>query len=123
LKLSPAGISGYVNIYKFLSNYRGLTEGRTIADPCLHLSGVAKGVNSQWSSSLREAAGLRPDTPLEIRHENGLVEIEPALAEVRIEVRGGVAVAVPVEPVPPVTTEEVEAVRRTIREEREDRAL
>jgi len=73
--------------------------------------------------SIREAAGLRPDTPLEIRYENGRVEIEPAPAEVRIEVRRGVAVAVPVGPVPPVTTEEVEAIRRAIREEREDRAL
>jgi AbrB family looped-hinge helix DNA binding protein len=73
--------------------------------------------------SIRQAAGLAPDTPLEIRLENGRVEIEPAPAAVRIEVRRGVAVAVPVEPVAAVTNEEVEAIRRAIREEREDRAL
>lgn len=73
--------------------------------------------------SIREAAGLRPETPLEIRFHDGRVEIEPAPVEVRIEMRRGVAVAVPVEPVPTVGTEEVEAIRRRIREEREDRAL
>ncbi|HEX4952988.1 MAG TPA: AbrB/MazE/SpoVT family DNA-binding domain-containing protein [Thermoanaerobaculia bacterium] len=72
---------------------------------------------------IREAAGLRPDVPLEIRYENGRVEIEPVPAEVRIEVRHGVAVAVPLSPVPTVTTEEVEEVRRRLREEREERAL
>jgi hypothetical protein len=51
------------------------------------------------------------------------VEIEPAPLEVRIETRRGVAVAVPVQPVAAVSTEEVEAIRRRIREEREDRAL
>jgi AbrB family looped-hinge helix DNA binding protein len=73
--------------------------------------------------SIREAAGLRPETPLEIRLHNGRVEIEPAPVEVEIEMRRGVAVAVPVEPVPGVSAEEVEAIRRRVREEREDRAL
>jgi AbrB family looped-hinge helix DNA binding protein len=69
--------------------------------------------------SIREAAGLRPDTPLEIRFRDGRVEIAPAPVEVRIEVRRGVAVAVPAGPVPAVTAGEVEALRRRIREERE----
>ncbi|HUF78722.1 MAG TPA: AbrB/MazE/SpoVT family DNA-binding domain-containing protein [Thermoanaerobaculia bacterium] len=73
--------------------------------------------------AIREAAGLRPDTPLELRVHDGRVEIEPAPLEVRIETRRGVAVAVPVQPVAAVSTEEVEAIRRRIREEREDRAL
>lgn len=72
---------------------------------------------------IREAAGLRPETPLEVRFRDGRVEIEPAPVEVRIEMRRGVAVAVPAGPVPAVTSEEVEAIRRGIREEREDRAL
>lgn len=72
---------------------------------------------------LRDAAGLRPDMTLEIRFRDGRVEIEPAPAEVRIEMRRGVAVAVPAEPVSSVSTDDVEAIRRRIREEREDRAL
>ncbi len=72
--------------------------------------------------SIREAAGLRPETPLDIRYRDGRVEIEPAPVEVRIEMRRGVAVAVPGEPVPAVNTDDVEAVRRRIRREREDRA-
>lgn len=70
---------------------------------------------------IREAAGLEPDVPLEIRLRDHRIEIEPAPIEVRIEMRHGVAVAVPAEPVSAVTTEEVEALRRRIREEREDR--
>lgn len=72
--------------------------------------------------SVREAAGLTPETPLEIRVHDGRVEIEPAPVEVRIEMRRGVAVAVPEGPVPAVSSEEVEAIRRRIREEREARA-
>jgi len=71
--------------------------------------------------SIREAAGLRPGMLLEIRLHDGRVEIEPAPVDVRIEMRGSVAVAVPAEPVPTVTAEDVEAIRRRIREQREDR--
>lgn len=71
--------------------------------------------------SIREAAGLKPETPLEIRYENGRVEIEPAPVEMRIEIRHGVAVAVPLQPVAPVTAEEVEEIRRILRQEREER--
>lgn len=70
---------------------------------------------------IREAAGLEPDVPLKIRLRDHRIEIEPAPVEVRIEMRHGVAVAVPTEPVPAVTTEEVETLRRRIREDREDR--
>lgn len=70
---------------------------------------------------LREAAGLEPGTPLEIRLRDGRVEIEPAPVEIRIEMRRGVAVAVPAEPVPTIGAEEVEAIRLRIREERQER--
>jgi len=71
---------------------------------------------------IREAAGLKPETPLEVRFHDGRVEIEPAPLEVRIEMRGGVAVAVPTEPIPSVSADDVEDVRHQIREEREDRS-
>lgn len=73
--------------------------------------------------ALRQAAGLQPGVPLEVRVREGRVEIEPAPVEMRIEMRGKVAVAVPTEPVAGLTTEEVERVRREIREEREERWL
>lgn len=72
--------------------------------------------------AIREAVGLRPHTPLEIRAHDGRVEIEPLPVEVRIETRRGVAVAVPEGPVAAVTAEQVEAIRHRLREEREDRA-
>jgi AbrB family looped-hinge helix DNA binding protein len=71
--------------------------------------------------AIRQAAGLGPETPLEIRYRDGRVEIEPAPVEMRIEMRGKVAVAVPTEPVPPLTTEEVERLREELRGGRERR--
>jgi AbrB family looped-hinge helix DNA binding protein len=73
--------------------------------------------------AVRQAAGLQPDVPLEVRVREGRVEIEPAPVEMRIEMRGKVAVAVPTEPVTGLTTEEVERFRQEIREEREERWL
>lgn len=73
--------------------------------------------------AVRQAAGLQPHVPLEVRVREGRVEIERAPVEVRIEMRGKVAVAVPTEPVVGLTTEEVERIRREIREEREERWL
>jgi AbrB family looped-hinge helix DNA binding protein len=69
--------------------------------------------------AVREAAGLRPDVPLDIRFRDGRVEIEPAPVVVQVEMRRGVAVAVPEQPVPTHTAAEVERVRRAIREGRE----
>lgn len=70
---------------------------------------------------VREAAGLKPGIPLEVRYREGHVEVAPAPLAVRIEKRRSVAVAVPRESVPSVTPEDVDAVRRSLREEREDR--
>lgn len=72
--------------------------------------------------AIRQAAGLRPGLPLEIRYENGRVAIEPAPTAVRIAMHRGVAVAIPTQPVATVTGDEVEALRRQLREERENRA-
>ena len=72
--------------------------------------------------AIREAAGLAPGTPLLVRHCGERVEIEPAPLEVEIEMRGRVAVAIPKRPVPRVTAEDVERVRRQLRKEREDRS-
>jgi len=52
---------------------------------------------------IREAAQLKPGMPLQITVNDGRVEIEPAPREVRIVRKGRVSVAVPVEPVEPLT--------------------
>lgn len=52
---------------------------------------------------IREAAQLKPGMPLQITVNGGRVEIEPAPLEVRIVRKGRVSVAVPVEPVEPLT--------------------
>ena len=47
---------------------------------------------------LLEEAGFKPGTPLEITAYDGRIEIEPAAPGMRIEMRGRVAVLVPIEP-------------------------
>lgn len=64
---------------------------------------------------IRQRAGLKPGQPLDVSLHDGRVEIEPAPVPVRIEKRGRVAVAVPEEPLPPLTSEEVEATRHQLR--------
>lgn len=65
---------------------------------------------------IRQRAGLKPGQPLDVSLHDGRVEIEPAPMAVRIEKRGRVAVAVPEEPLPPLTAEEVEDTRRQVRQ-------
>ena len=72
--------------------------------------------------AIRDAAGLQPGAPLLVRQRDGRVEIEPVPLEVRIEMRGRVAVAVPNRPPPRVTTEDIERLRDQLRKEREDRS-
>lgn len=52
---------------------------------------------------IRDEAQLKPGMPLQITVCDGRVEIEPAPREVRIVRKGRVSVAVPVEPVEPLT--------------------
>jgi AbrB family looped-hinge helix DNA binding protein len=65
---------------------------------------------------VRDAAGILPGVPVEIRFRDGRIEIEPAPIPVRIEARGRVAVAVAEGP--PIAAAVVEGVRGRLRRER-----
>jgi AbrB family looped-hinge helix DNA binding protein len=67
---------------------------------------------------LRQQAQLKPGMPLQVRLRDGHIEIEPAPLEITIVRRGRLAIAVPQNPVPPLTSETVEETRRPIRRER-----
>ena len=69
-------------------------------------------------SEIRREAGLEPGMPLEIRCDDGRIEIEPQALPVRIEKRGHLAVAVPLIPVPPMDHKIVEHTLRKIRNSR-----
>lgn len=69
-------------------------------------------------SRLRRETGLVAGMELDIRVEDGRIEIEPAPLEVKLEQRGRWLVAVPQEPVPSLTTEAVENTRQAIHRER-----
>jgi AbrB family looped-hinge helix DNA binding protein len=68
---------------------------------------------------IRDAAGLKAGTELEVRLRDGRIEIEPAYLPVRLVREGTLLVAVPEIPVEPLTVEEVRAVQEAIRDERE----
>lgn len=59
---------------------------------------------------IRKEAGLQPGVPLELRYEDGVVEIQSKPVAVRLERRGRLVVAVPLTEVPVVTSEQVERV-------------
>jgi AbrB family looped-hinge helix DNA binding protein len=66
--------------------------------------------------ALRDALGLKPGQPLEIRAGDGRLEIEIAATPMRLKKRGKGVVAVPQSALPPLTAEQVrdtlERVRR-----------
>jgi AbrB family looped-hinge helix DNA binding protein len=66
--------------------------------------------------ALRQALGLKPGQPLEIRVADGRLEIEIAATSMRLKKRGKGLVAVPEGSLPPLTAEQVrdtlESVRR-----------
>ena len=69
--------------------------------------------------AIREAAGLTPGMELDIRCEDGRIEIEPAAVPVKLVRRpGGMLVAVPLEPVEPLPHE---VLQRTLDELRDER--
>lgn len=67
---------------------------------------------------VRDAAGILPGVPVEIRFRDGRIEIEPAPIPVRIEARGRVAVAVAEGAATPLAAAVVEGVRSRLRRER-----
>lgn len=68
--------------------------------------------------ALREAVGLAPGTPLEIRVVGGRLEIAPAPVPVKLERRGKLLVAVPQRQQPPLTAAAVDAMIDALRQER-----
>lgn len=67
---------------------------------------------------IREKAGIKPGMPLEIRVDDGVIEIEPAYTPVRLERRGRFLVAVPLEEGPPLPVDIVERMREELDNER-----
>ena len=57
--------------------------------------------------AIREAAGLRPGTPVRFRLDSAGVLVEPEPLAVTFERRGTVVVAVPRTPVPVMSTDDV----------------
>lgn len=68
--------------------------------------------------AVRDAAGILPGTPLEVRFRDGRIEIEPAPIDVSVETVAGVAVASSREPVPMLSADIVTAARDRLRDER-----
>ncbi len=68
--------------------------------------------------AVRDAAGITPGTPLEVRFRDGRIEIEPAPLVIEISRQRGVAVARAVDPVPELSAETVAATRDRLGEER-----
>lgn len=69
-------------------------------------------------SELREKAGLKPGTPLQVTLRDGHVEIEPLPRRVRIVRRGKFSVAVPEEQSEPLTNDQVTQTLDDLRDER-----
>lgn len=68
--------------------------------------------------AVREAAGIQPGMPLEVRYRDGRIEIEPTPLDVTIETMDGIAVASPAECVPVLSADTVEATRDRLHNER-----
>jgi AbrB family looped-hinge helix DNA binding protein len=72
--------------------------------------------------ALRQAVGLRPGSEVEMRVSDGRIEMEPAPLEVRRERRGGLLVAVPSAPVPPMEVSAVDETVASLRTSRSEQA-
>ena len=59
--------------------------------------------------AIRDRLGLDAGRSVEVRERDGLLEIAPAASAMSLERRGGGLVAVPAEPLPPLTDEMVRA--------------
>jgi AbrB family looped-hinge helix DNA binding protein len=71
--------------------------------------------------ALREAIGLRAGSEVQMRLADGRIEMEPAPLEVRTEKRGGLVVAVPSAPVPPMPSAAVDETISSLRTGRSTR--
>jgi len=67
---------------------------------------------------IRREAGLEPGTPLDVRWQDGRIEIEPEPLPVKLVRKGRLLVAVPKNPVGRLRAEAVERTRRALRRER-----
>jgi AbrB family looped-hinge helix DNA binding protein len=65
---------------------------------------------------IRREAGLQPDTPLDVRCRDGVIEIEPQPLPVTLARRGRLLVARPTSQVEPLRTALVERTRRRLNE-------
>lgn len=63
---------------------------------------------------IRREAALEPDTPLEVRWRDGVIEIEPQALAVTLERKGRLLVATPAVKAAPLRTATVERTRRDI---------
>jgi AbrB family looped-hinge helix DNA binding protein len=70
---------------------------------------------------IRREAALEPGVPLEVRCRDGVIEIEPEPLPVTFKRRGRLLVAEPGRPVPALSEETVERVRRATRDRRNRR--
>jgi AbrB family looped-hinge helix DNA binding protein len=66
-------------------------------------------------SEIRREAGLEPGVPLDVRWREGVFEIEPQPARVRISRQGRLLVASPEAPAGPLTNATVDRTRNALR--------
>lgn len=67
---------------------------------------------------IRREAGLEPDTLLDVRWRDGVIEIEPQPLAVKLEKRGRLIVAMPRGKLNTLTSGSVERTRRAVRRAR-----
>jgi AbrB family looped-hinge helix DNA binding protein len=65
--------------------------------------------------ALRQAVGLQAGSEIDMRAADGLIEMEPAPLDVRLERRGNLLVAVPTRPVPPMPAVVVDQTKASLR--------
>jgi AbrB family looped-hinge helix DNA binding protein len=68
--------------------------------------------------AIRHQAGIQPGTVLDVRWNDGRIEIEPVPLRVRLVQEGRLLVAVPEETVEELPAEKVEATRHALFQER-----
>ncbi|HYN08679.1 MAG TPA: AbrB/MazE/SpoVT family DNA-binding domain-containing protein [Vicinamibacterales bacterium] len=66
-------------------------------------------------SEIRREAGLEPGVPLDVRWREGVIEIEPQPARVRLARKGRLLVASQEDPARPLTNDTVERTRASLR--------